>query len=119
MRTAVTTPAGLESYTYDDLYRLTGVTYPDATTQAYTYDGVGNRLTKVEGSTTGYTYDDADRMTSAGGVTYTYDNNGNQTGRGTDTFGWDAEDRLVSATVGGNAVSYGATTCATPRPKPG
>jgi RHS repeat-associated protein len=106
MRTAVRTQAGLESYSYDDLYRLTGVTYPDTTTQAYTYDNVGNRLTKVEGSTTSYTYDNADRMTSAGGVTYTYDNNGNQTGRGTDVFGWDAEDRLTSATVNGTAVSY-------------
>jgi RHS repeat-associated protein len=106
MRTAVQTPAGLESYTYDDLYRLTGVTYPDSSTQAYTYDNVGNRQTKVEGSTTSYTYDNADRMTTAGGVTYTYDNNGNQTGRGSDVFGWDIEDRLVSATVGGNAVSY-------------
>jgi RHS repeat-associated protein len=69
-------------------------------------DDVGNRLTKVAGSTTSYTYDNADRMTTAGGVTYTYDNNGNQTGRGADVFGWDIEDRLVSATVGANAVSY-------------
>ncbi len=106
MRTSVVTPAGTESCTYDNLYRLTGVTYPDTSTQVYTYDAVGNRLTKVQGSTTSYTYDNADRMTAAGGVTYTYDNNGNQTGRGSDLFGWDIEDRLTSATVGGTGVTY-------------
>jgi len=60
----------------------------------------------VEGATTSYTYDNADRMTAAGGVGYTYDNNGNQTGRGSDVFGWDVEDRLISATVNGTAVTY-------------
>jgi YD repeat-containing protein len=58
------------------------------------------------GATTNYTYDDADQMTAAGGVTYTYDNNGNQTGRGADTFGWDAENRLTSTNLGGTAGSY-------------
>jgi uncharacterized protein RhaS with RHS repeats len=59
----------------------------------YTYDPVGNRLTK---NATTYTYDDADQMTSAGGVSYGYDANGNQTSRGTDTFTYDDENRLTS-----------------------
>jgi RHS repeat-associated protein len=96
----------VQTSSYNNADQLTGVTYPDSSTQAYTYDNVGNRQTKVEGTTTSYIYDLADRMTTAGGVTYTYDNNGNQTGRGADVFGWDIEDRLTSATVGGNPVSY-------------
>jgi RHS repeat-associated protein len=106
LRTAVVDLSGTESYTYDNLYRLTGVAYSDTTTQAYTYDAVGNRLTKVQGSTTSYTYDDADRMTAAGGVTYSYSANGNLTGRGSDTFGWDLENRLTSATVGGTSATF-------------
>jgi len=62
---------GTSTYTYDDLYRLTGATYPNADVQSYTFDAQGNRLTKVHNSvTTNYSYDDADQMTAAGGVTY-------------------------------------------------
>ncbi|HEU5314746.1 MAG TPA: RHS repeat-associated core domain-containing protein [Chloroflexota bacterium] len=102
MRTAVQTAAGTESYTHDALYRLTGVTYADGTLQGYTYDPAGNRLTKTQGgTTTTYAYDNADRLTTVGGVSYTFDANGNQTGRGADTFTWDAENRLTSAVVAG------------------
>lgn len=38
------------TYEYDNLNRLTKVTYADGTVVQYTYDAVGNRLTKtVEG----------------------------------------------------------------------
>jgi YD repeat-containing protein len=37
---------GVHSYEYGPLYRLTEVTYPDQETDTYTYDAVGNRLTK-------------------------------------------------------------------------
>ena len=107
LRTAVLDPAGTESYGYDSLYRLTAVTYTDAITQTYAYDAGGNRLSKADpNTTTSYTYDNADRMTAAGGVNYTYDSNGNQTGRGSDTFGWDAFNRMVTATVASTNVTY-------------
>ncbi|MBI3971118.1 MAG: hypothetical protein HY332_07490, partial [Chloroflexi bacterium] len=101
LRTAVQRPNGTESYTYDNLYRLTGVTYPDGTTQSYTYDAVGNRLTKVQGGvTTSYTYDHADRLTAAGSATYAYDANGNQTSRTASgaplTYQYDGLHRLTS-----------------------
>ena len=106
VRTAVEDLAGTESYTYDDLYRLTGVTYADDSSETYTYDGVGNRLTKTQGGTTSYTHDDADRLTAIGGTSYGYDDNGNQTARGTDSFTRDYENRLTAATVGGASASY-------------
>jgi RHS repeat-associated protein len=96
---------GTHTYDYDDLYRLTGVTYPGPDDVDYTYDAVGNRLTLVDSNgTTDYTYDAADRLTSvdppsASPVTYTWDDNGNLTARGSDSFVWDAEDRMTSATV--------------------
>ncbi|MBI4302550.1 MAG: hypothetical protein HY664_08085 [Chloroflexi bacterium] len=103
IRTAVQDPTGTESYTYDNLYRLTGTTYTDTSTQSYTYDAVGNRLTK---NTITYTYDNWDRMTATGGVSYTCYNNGNQTARGTDIFTWDYENQLSGATVGGTSATY-------------
>ncbi|MBF0776947.1 hypothetical protein BVE84_09565, partial [Streptococcus azizii] len=47
------------TYTYDDQYRTTGITYPDGTSKAMTYDA-DNRLasgTDELGHTTRYTYD--------------------------------------------------------------
>jgi YD repeat-containing protein len=92
---------GTHSYSYDDLYRLTSVTYPGPTTTSYAF---GNRTSMTDGSgTTSYTYDDADRLTQvapplpAAPVPYTWDNNGNLTNRGGDTFDCDHEDRIPGA----------------------
>jgi YD repeat-containing protein len=104
---------GTHAYDYDDLYRITDVTYPGPDDVDYTYDAVGNRETLVTGSgTTQYAYDAADRLTSvtppgAGAISYTWDDNGNLTDRGSDSFVWDAEDRLVSATVDSFETTFG------------
>jgi len=55
-------------YTYDALNRLTSETLRDGTLTEYTYDTVGNRLTKkvtIGGNvtTTNYSYDDANQLT--------------------------------------------------------
>jgi len=95
--------AGAHSYTYDALYRLTQVTYPDDQTDSYTYDAAGNRLTK---NSDDYTYDDADQLTDVEGVEYAYDDNGNLIGRGNDTFTYDHENRLVESYIGGVSSVY-------------
>ncbi len=95
--------SGTHQYQYDALYRLTQVTYPGPQTDAYTYDAVGNRLTK---NATAYTYDNADEMLTAGGVSYGYDANGNQTSRGTDTFAYDHENRLTQSVIAGVSGTY-------------
>jgi RHS repeat-associated protein len=108
------------NYTYDDLYRLTGEAITDSVngnrTSGYTYDNVGNRLTKtVNGVTTTYEYDGNDRLLNekVGGATtatYSYDNNGStltKTENGvTTTYTWNDEKRLISATVGTQTVDY-------------
>lgn len=94
-------PDGTHTYQYDDLYRLTQVTYPGPVTDTYT--SVGNRLTK---NSTNYTYAAADQMTDAGGTSYGYDANGNQTSRGSDTFSFGHENRMPQAVSGSDTSSF-------------
>ena len=76
------------------------------------YDPNGNRTsltsTPPGGPTTvaGYTYDDADQLTSDGSLSYGYDASGNLTAAGPDGFGWDWVGRMRTATVGGTTTSY-------------
>ncbi len=106
-RTEMVDLVGTHSYEYDALYRLTEVKYPDEETDTYTYDAVGNRLTK---DTDDYTYDDADQLTNLEGMPFGYDENGNQTSRGTqpyvDDFAYDHENRLVGADINYLAFGY-------------
>ncbi len=103
-------------YRYDALDRLTGEQIADAVfgdrTIDYTYDPVGNRLTRndtTDGLTT-YTYDDNDQLlteTLAGEVTqYTYDDNGNTLSKISVTdrvfYDWDFENRLIAADTDGD-----------------
>ena len=95
------------TWSYDALYQLTrerrdGASSYDIT---YSYDGVGNRLTKVDaGQTTTYTYDEGNELTvelapAGTRTTYSYDNNGNTTVKNaagsSTTYTWDGENRLT------------------------
>jgi RHS repeat-associated protein len=97
-RTAVAT-----SYGYDNIYQLLSATQGATTTESYTYDPVGNRLTQ-NGSAT-WSYNPSNELTSRPGVTYTYDNNGNTLTKvdstGTTQYFWDYENRLSSVTLPG------------------
>ena len=94
------------TWTYDSAYRLTreqrsGTNAYDLT---YTWDGAGNRLTKLaSGTTTTYTYNAGDALTleNAAGTltTLAYDNAGNtstQDAAGSvTTYSWDDENRMT------------------------
>jgi len=97
-------------YTYDDLYRLireevSGGPSP-ANSTSFTYDAVGNRLSRSRtgssGTTTAvYGYDVRDRLLSETGAVYSWDSNGNLVNKsGVDgaTYRWDMENRLVEVT---------------------
>jgi RHS repeat-associated protein len=109
-------------YKYDDLHRLLEekiTNDPNGNNRVvnYTYDAVGNRLTKtdsVAGVTT-YTYNNLnqlDFLTTNNGVTdYTYDDNGNLISEVTENnstvYRWenDGENRLVGVTVNEGGVT--------------
>src|SRR5262249_19660378 len=103
-------------YTYDALDRLTREAITDAVrgdrALAYTYDAVGNRLTRddsAEGGTE-YVYDANDRLVTemlAGAVThYTHDDQGNTLSRvsaaGGAFYTWDFENRLLTVDTDGD-----------------
>ena len=105
------------TYQYDLGNRLISAAY-DGTTTTYTYDAVGNRLTRQEGTETAetYTYNYLNQLTrvqqGTAVTTYTYDARGNQTqqvqtGTGvttTSTYGYDLANRLISSGISNNAV---------------
>lgn len=73
-------------------------------------DGVGNQPLRIDtypllpiGQTTNvtYSYDPDNRLTAVGSRAVTHDANGNLTGLGTDSYRFDAENRLLSYAVGG------------------
>jgi len=92
-------------YEYDDLYRLTKVTYPSGKIVEYTYDAAGNRTEmKINNDTTvNYFYDDENRLLSyssgAETTVFQYDNNGNMiykaTGGETYNLTFDIENRML------------------------
>jgi RHS repeat-associated protein len=106
-RTQIVEADKTKTYTYDDLYRLTGETLTGSTiySKVFGYDPVGNRQTQtttgsagviVTPGTINYGYDNRDRLLTENATTYGYDANGNlttQSGFGTYTF--DTENRLV------------------------
>ena len=92
-------------YTYDNLYRLTDADYTTGETYAYEYDPVGNRLKQIiDGDTTDYLYDAANRLTSVDGQSYTFDSNGNLLNTGVMTNTFDAANRLTTSTRNGTTV---------------
>ena len=93
-------------YAYDDTDKLLEerITNQDGSTSviSYTYDKVGNRLTKTEdGVTTTYMYDANNRLIQEDDIVYRYDDNGNLTEKiGVDEqvhYAYDAENHLIRA----------------------
>ena len=89
------------NYGYDAIYELLNATQAGATTESYTYDPVGNRLSNLTGS--GWNYNTSNELNSRPAVSSTYDANGNTTSKtdstGTTTYAWDYENRLSSVTL--------------------
>lgn len=96
--------AGVTSnYTYDPLYELTKVTQGTNTTESYSYDLVGNRLSSLGAAP--YSYNASNELTSTPSASYSYDYNGNTTSEtissNATNYTWDFENRLTQVTLPG------------------
>lgn len=124
--------AGLRTYSYDDAFRITGITdASDANlsqgygydlldrltsasgtglNQSWTYDANGNRLTEGGSQASTYTVSTTNnRLASVTGTlarTYAYDAAGNTTGDGSTTYAYNDAGRMVSATRAGVTSTY-------------
>jgi len=98
------TPWHNRTFGYDALNRLELAEGPFGTIN-YTYDGVGNRPTKViNDQTDTYTYSSGTNRLQevTGPVAYTYDANGNITGRGDKVLVYNQNNRLVRVEENGS-----------------
>ena len=89
--------------------------YGDGQTQSYTFDAMGNRLSRGDSAsgTTTSAYNAANMLLStagAGASVYSSDADGNTLSGGGRTSTWNSQNRLVSCIIGGstNTYKYGA-----------
>ncbi|MDB4940252.1 MAG: hypothetical protein JWO40_677 [Candidatus Doudnabacteria bacterium] len=107
------------AYGYDDLYRLASMTTTSAVnsnnhSETYTYDAIGNLLTKSDitgtyaySGNTGTLYANPHAVTAIGSVGLTYDRNGNVLTKGTSyTNTWDYNNRLTQTVAGSTTIAY-------------
>jgi RHS repeat-associated protein len=109
---SVTYPNGMTvDYTYDNAGRQTGKTAKRSdnsviVSYGFTLDNLGNIVSETRtepysdmilpGGETAYTYNSANRIQTAGGVSFAFDANGNTTSRGSSNYAYDLSDKLVS-----------------------
>ena len=106
-RTAATyANAGLWNFTYDDKGQVTGAN-GSSKSYAYSYDGIGNRLTANENSTvTNYTSNLLNQYTLINSAVPNYDADGNMTSSGNGwAYTYNGENRITQATKGSTTVT--------------
>ena len=116
--TAFTT-APVWTWGYDSLGQITSAASSVGTqSRAYQYDAIGNRVEAENGTTTltgtpNYTTNALNQYTAIGGLSPEYDNDGNATAyplpaapSSNSTLTWDAENRMVSSSVGASTTAY-------------
>ena len=116
------------TYAYDAMNRPTGVSWTPAPTPAaptassvtfgHGYNAANQRIGQTisdnswvnypaaTASTVSYTANALNQYTAVGAVSPTYDGNANLTSDGTFTLGYDAENRLISASGAGTTATY-------------
>lgn len=128
--TGAASPSGpyVASYSYDAMNRPTAASWTPAPAQAavtasgvtfsHAYNKANQRIGQTAtdntwlnypaatASTTSYTANALNQYTAVGAVTPSYDGNGSLTSDGTYTLGYDAENRLISASGAGTTASY-------------
>jgi RHS repeat-associated protein len=86
-----------ETYTYDNLDRVTRIDYSDGSSISYGYDGDGNLSSMTDPiGTTSFVYDSLNRLTSE-----------SLPGSRTNQYGYDSASNLTSFTDAGGTITYG------------
>jgi RHS repeat-associated protein len=92
------------NYGYDAIYELLNAAQGGSTTESYTYDAVGNRLTSLGSAT--WSYNTSNELNSRPGLSYAYDYNGNTIVKtdstGSTSYTWDYENRMTSVVLPGS-----------------
>ncbi|MFO0733729.1 MAG: hypothetical protein U0361_22780 [Nitrospiraceae bacterium] len=109
----------MTSYGYDNANRLLTINHIKTPTTiealTYQYDTASNRVSLnranaaaslIPTAVSSNSYDAANQQTQFNGITQTFDSNGNLTNDGTNTYAWDARNRLTSIS-GGVSASFG------------
>ena len=104
--------ANTNNYDYDSLDRLTQAVTP-STPYAYSYDAVGNRISRAAGASTDtYAYSSSSNRIasvtpSSGPVrSFVFDANGSTTADGNNSYAYDTRGRLVQAVSSLGTTSY-------------
>ncbi len=110
--------AARSTYSYDAASQLTGIVYQGGALApanlAYSYDLAGRRVgvsgslasTQLPAAVSSAVYNANNQLTQWGSTAMTYDLNGNTLNDGTNSYVWDARNRLVSADNNGAVFSY-------------
>jgi RHS repeat-associated protein len=102
---------------YDSFGQVIKADSTEGFDRAYKYDGIGNRKETVDGltlsNTDNYVANALNQYTTVGAISPTYDLDGNATAypvpmdlSANSVLGWDAENRLISATAGTTTTTY-------------
>jgi len=92
------------NYGYDLIYELQQVTQGGSTTESYSYDAAGNRLSSL--GVNPYSYNTSNELTSIPSGSYTYDANGNTLSDPSGKqYTWNFENQLTSVTVPGSGTT--------------
>jgi YD repeat-containing protein len=103
------TPPNTNTYGYDSLDRLTSATLPGGTQYGYSYDPVGNRLSRNSDQ---YSYSTTNNRIasitpSSGPVrNFVFDPNGSTAADGNNTYVYDTRGRMMQATSSLGATDY-------------
>lgn len=118
-RSSLTLPNGIVvSYSYDNASELTGLTYTLGSSTlgnlTYSYDSAGRRInvggnaaaTELPTAVSTTTYNADNQLTAWGSASLSYDLNGNLTNDGTNTYVWNARNKLSSMNSSATTFQY-------------
>jgi RHS repeat-associated protein len=108
MSTKVGIPPDQEiDYNYDALGRLKHASYATGMEYTYDYDKVGNRTSQtVNGVTTSYIYDVANRLSSVNGINYSWNDNGSLINDGLMNYTYNSSGLLSYITTPYSSFSF-------------